>query len=752
MRRTVAIPPPGKDDPALPGSDCCYVSFPTAGHLQPDGRDLRVAVAGKPVPFKVVDIAYGGAVRLVVSIPKRAEQMHIYYGNSKAPALTETLHPRRGLWLETRRYLGGDCLTLTGIRAAWAKAAAKRDGAGPAGSVFHGHNPFGHSDNYMSRYTGYLYLPKAATVNFAVGADDIGYVLVEGREVAAKKDWGEMNRHRRYAGEAVQLAAGLHPVEVLHVEKTGQQNIAAAWWMPGMKRGQKYKAYQLIPAKSFAPLRYGRLLNHEVQGDTIGVDFSSANDGDVLLDERQLIVRYVFRDMSRPASNALQCSVLWDFGDGTTSTARDPSHVYLHEGDYTVTLALSRGQRSWKATQAIRVGPGYHRAGRRQWDSLANYHPILKDYQFAKMATQDLITAARIFEELEKPAEIIAACTPLYERRKDLADDVLVRHCLLLACHLREDEGEKGDQGKANARKSLEALRYAEHRTQDAKAKARLANEQADIYYYFLDDYENAQKHYTQALTTYGKADATQMRLAQIRLGDVYRTKGDTTAARQAYERAAQMPIGDQSAITAAARRGSFPQTVEDYLRRKTYKEALKGLDTWEWEFPTAKLDGYSSLLRAKVAMGQENRKEALKQCRELLAGNKDSEYADDILLLLSRIHQEAGQLDKAVEAVSRLLEEYPASELQERAHVRRATLNLSRAKYAEAAGEALALADANRDSEHAPQALLLAATAQMRQKKPEDATRTLERLTQQHATSPEATQAIKMLKELRRR
>lgn len=756
VRRTVGIPPAGKKEPQLPGSDCCYVAFPTASFLQPDGRDLRVAIGGKPAQFKIIDIAYGGFVRLLAAVPKQAQQMHVYYGNPTASKVPDNWTPRRGLWIETRRYLGGECRTLSGIRQAWAKAAGQRDGAGPAGNVYHGHNPFGPSDNYLTRYTGYFHLPKTATVNFSVGADEIGYIVVEGREVAAKKNWGPMNRRRRYAGEAIRLDAGLHPIQVYHVERAGPQNIAAAWWMQGMKRGQKYKHYQIIPAKAFAPLRHGRLLSYEVQGQALGADFSHSNDGDVPLDVpglgRRVLTRYVFRDLSRPATRALQCSPLWDFGDGTTSTARDPSHVYLKPGEYTVTLTLRRGQRSWQVAQKIKVGPGYHRAARRQWDRLRNYYPIVKDYQFDKMATAEIITAARIFEELEKPEEIIAACRVLYERRKDLDGAALVRHCLLLGRHLREDEGEDGDEGEANARKAVEIFTYAERHTDDIKAKARLANEKGDVYYYFLNDLAAAQKEYTKTLTTYAKATDNQVRLAQIRLGDVYRTKGDAAAARRAYERATGLPTGNISEAVSAARRGSFPRTVEDYLRRKLLKEALKELGHWEWEFPLARLDGYSSLLRAKVALAQDNRKEAIKQSEELLRVNKDSEYADDILLFLTALHQRAGQLDKALAAASRLLDEHPASELQELAHLKRVVIHLARAKYAEAAAEALALADANEDSENAPKALLLAATAQLRNKKRDAAVQTLERLSQKYATSAEATQAIKMLKELRRR
>jgi len=34
-------------------------------------------------------------------------------------------------------------------------------------------------------------------------------------------------------------------------------------------------------------------------------------------------------------------SWLWDFGDGTTSTTRNPTHIYNRAGRYTVTLTVT---------------------------------------------------------------------------------------------------------------------------------------------------------------------------------------------------------------------------------------------------------------------------------------------------------------------------------------------------------------------------------------------------------------------------
>ena len=764
VRRTVGIPATDPKQPAMRDVDCVYVAFPTAEFLQPDGADLRVAVDGKAAPFKIVDIGYGGYVRLVAGIPEKADRLHVYYGNPAAKAPASDWEPRRGAWLETRQFRGGECRTLQEAREAWAKSGP-RFGAGPVGEIFQGYNPFGPSDNFMSLYKGWLVLDKDATATLAVVADDLGFLLVEDKLVASKTEWGEMPHGKQFSGEPMTLSKGIHPITLCHVQRGGSTAAGAAWWMPGMKRGEKFLHFQIIPAAAYAPLRYGTLLDYEVRGQPLSADFSYANDGDAVLDDGRMIVRFAFRDMSRPAPRALQCQPLWDFGDGVTSTTRDPSHVYMRPGEYAVALTLQSKGGEYKVRQKIRVGPGYERATRAKWDKLEDYLPILQEYQFEKMATEDLLVAARAFEQLEDTAGIIAACGVLFKRPAQLDDAAFVHHCLLLGRHLRdfkpkdekpEDKPEasatvgSSNRAKARAEEAVRVFAAAEQRTKDVRSKARLANEKGDVYYWYLNDLEKAEQEYTKALKTYATPGDAQVRLAQMRIGDLYRTKGDCQAALSAYQSAAAMPIHTRAEGVEAARRGSFPRTVEDYIARKLFKEAHEALDEWDWEFPTDKLAGYSSFLRARLALAEGNKKEAQKQAEELIRGNKESEYADDLLLFLTNFYVGEGQLDRALETAARLLKDYPASDLQEEAHLKRADILFQQGKFGEAAKEALDTAKGNEDSANAPKALLLAATAQARQKKAEDAIKTLERLLQKYPTTEQATAGLKMLKELR--
>lgn len=51
----------------------------------------------------------------------------------------------------------------------------------------------------------------------------------------------------------------------------------------------------------------------------------------------------------------------WDFGDGTTSAARNPQHVYAHGGSFNVTLTVTNGKGSSSTTRVVVVPGGVGR-------------------------------------------------------------------------------------------------------------------------------------------------------------------------------------------------------------------------------------------------------------------------------------------------------------------------------------------------------------------------------------------------------
>lgn len=49
-------------------------------------------------------------------------------------------------------------------------------------------------------------------------------------------------------------------------------------------------------------------------------------------------------------------SYKWDFGDGTTSEEESPNHIFTESGEYTITLFATKGKKTNKNEQRIKVG------------------------------------------------------------------------------------------------------------------------------------------------------------------------------------------------------------------------------------------------------------------------------------------------------------------------------------------------------------------------------------------------------------
>lgn len=85
------------------------------------------------------------------------------------------------------------------------------------------------------------------------------------------------------------------------------------------------------------------------EGCTASIDFVIGNDGAITAPSINTDVSDLTVDFSFDTSILTDVnSILWDFGDGTTSTDTLPSHTYAAEGTYTVTLTLN----------SIECGPG----------------------------------------------------------------------------------------------------------------------------------------------------------------------------------------------------------------------------------------------------------------------------------------------------------------------------------------------------------------------------------------------------------
>ncbi len=82
-------------------------------------------------------------------------------------------------------------------------------------------------------------------------------------------------------------------------------------------------------------------------------------------------------------------SYLWDFGDGTTSTEQNPSHMYAMDGTYTITLTLENGCSSSTATQILAVSGSNAPQAAFSFDTGSGCAPLEVQFTDASSANPD---------------------------------------------------------------------------------------------------------------------------------------------------------------------------------------------------------------------------------------------------------------------------------------------------------------------------------------------------------------------------
>jgi len=646
-RRRVRIP---KSTANYGRKRTAVIDFATGGFALRDGRDIRVYARGRPTAHCVLWHGPGSTLRVAFQTLPTVYVYDIYYGNPEAPDPPEWW-PKHGLLLETRRYNGGSLADLSQMRKT-VKRSGDVYGRNFVPNVFHGGNLFGPSDKYLSTYKGQLWIDQAGKYTFATASDDGSLIVVDNR-VVARKPPGGATPDARFHGAPVKLIAGFHSFAYYHVDTTGPQCAVAAWKPPGGK-------FHVIPPHAFVQPAYATTIGLTIRGLDVAPDIQAINAGEVIFKGKQM-VRISFKDRT-PGRISLLCQPTWTFGDGTSSNFRNPDHVYFTRGTYPVTFELKYKGKVCKVTHQLVITPAWERQFIPSKDRLNRYFKIIMGYQFDKMKLWPLCRAVDVLEEFGDKESLVAAGRAILAKQEKLTPEQLLRYSIILGKAIRDHEGEYDE--------AMSIFREAEKKLEAPDAKAKLAVEAGDVLFYFKHDPEGALEEYRRVLRDFAGAEIAARRVAQIRVGDIYRHKGEYEPARNAYRKANEMKAAlrmhDRPLDSETVHLGAIAQSIEDYTRRKNFAQAQKLLDWWEWEHPEQKLIGYSSLLRARLAVAREQHYEAINQAYDMVKVNPRCTYAAELLLLAARAQLKVKEFDDAVKSATRIVEEYPDSPLQQ--------------------------------------------------------------------------------------
>jgi len=695
------------------------------GLLSPDGKNLVVVTKNRKLAAtRILQQGPGDFCRVAFETVAGQTSYDLLYGGD--PPDAAEIPPRTntdGLLLETRRYKPCTVGDLASVRAAF-------DSAEPIGSdyvdaVHHSSNPFSLSVGpFLSKYSGTLHIAAPGTFGFLVSAQDACFLLVDGKEVISRQ--GILRRATPGTRKDIRLTAGPHKFEYYHVTARDTTQMVAAWEIAPSDDKPKPAA---IPGEVFRIAAIGRAQAGPValRDEPSAPDFLISIGGDVPLpdNERPLVgVQFVV-----PKSLPPTARLRWQFGDGQTSTERNPVHVYLQPGLYPVTLALERSRtRAVSITNRIAVDrPQLFRPKDEQLHTLDQYLPVLDTYDPATLPAPALLqyVAAYLAKSDQIQAEIdelkAAETAALAEQQNLLSESV----------HLRET---------GTAVEAVSVAAEAKERAADARKLAAEAAAMAPKVRAVLEKLSPV------GLAAFSDAspatgDEELLQLARL-VGPVIRDRlGDSPAALTLWKAAA-------GKVTRAEIKAECQTVAADIATNDTVRldEAKTLLDEATKHLQNVRTgNAAAALARVRgdydAATGQtESARKAYAQAEAILGRTRAHTERTAWQGARSRSTEEflaSGQLDRAIGEIRLWQREFPSEKVAGYLTFLHARYWADREMYPQAISLAEQLLTVNAASPYADQLLLLAARCEGKRGRPDAALAYLKSILADYPGSP---------------
>ncbi len=635
----------------VPSGDVGVLEFLSSDRLKEDLSDLRVVGAsGTPVAHRVLRRQPGDDLLRVAFTPRAGDRRYaVYLSNPRAKPRTRG--PReakltRGLLLETFELPDGSPDNLRAMRDILRRAEASPFGSDYVPNIFHGHNMFGRSERYVSRYTGTLLCPRSGRYLFATTSDDASFLLVDGKLVVQWPGWhGAVGDARHRA--TVSLSSGAHEFEYLHAQNTDVAAAVAAWQPPGAKKVVP------IPPTAFGPVARGKFAGIERLGGKPAPHFEAEVVGECWYEGRHAYrVRLMDRTGGAPDARRIE----WDFGDGLRGGGAQAEHIYLRDGVFTVTMTVKAGGRSEAVKNRVHVERIWAKQPWIKPDPTAASAKVVRGYDLSKLDGRSLESAALLMKAAGAEADEARVLTAVVSRPAEMTEQVYFEAVLFLARRWRENAADRP--------RAMRLLAQAEtHLAGNVKLRARIWRETGDVLFYYAHDLDRALGEYDKVVGRYAdRLEDHIVRITKIRIGDIHRKKGDFAKAHANYTDAARFRLDDRKGappIKPSVRKGLLLQAAEAHLAGRDAERALSALDVLEWEFPLEKLRGHSTVLRAKAELARKNPAEALVQVDDLVRAAPHSNHAAEALFMAAEVERSLGRTAEAVRRYEKLVADY---------------------------------------------------------------------------------------------
>jgi tetratricopeptide (TPR) repeat protein len=290
-------------------------------------------------------------------------------------------------------------------------------------------------------------------------------------------------------------------------------------------------------------------------------------------------------------------------------------------------------------------------------DALADYLARIRVYDFASLKPDSIVRAMAVFDTRPKfAAAYLKAGHALVATSQPVDDGLLMTHFHDSAERLRDS----GPDGPAAA---VEEYQSAGRRAKAPFTRATMSVWAGRVQFHSLGDDRKAELSFRDALKFADWGADRSIKAAWIGLGDVFRRRGDSIKAMEAY-RTGEAMLKTESVNQAAVEVGSLARTVEYYIRQGDYELARKHLDEWDWQFPTHKLQGYSTLMWVKFYQAQKLHRQAIGEAADLVAASEQSNYAPQLLIAAAESWLALGDKAKAKQLLEQVVAVYKDSPL----------------------------------------------------------------------------------------
>jgi len=569
--------------------------------------------------------------------------------------------PQAGVFLETFRKGPGNANDWEAMRQMMNRSEFAF-GAGYRPRIYDGFNPFGEPDNFVSVYRAWFRAPRAGRYTFATISDDASFLWVGDRMVCEWPGYhtAPAGQRGQFNGE-IELTAGIHELRYYHVDFRQSQAMVAAWKPPGAR------AIEIMPAAAFVPIASCYVDELEDGKSPLAADFRVEQVEWLELEDFTYLL-YRFHDASN-APGAQVASREWKFSDGTTYTGSPVEKLFLHKGQGRVTLTVKDAAgRQAQTTRPLELFAIDKMERSDLYDLTFVFLKALNEMPLDQLKTNDILAAAYLLRDQRRLNEASKLYRDFLERRlaKEKKLDVeILRHIVEIAT-----------EGHGTVEETESFLMKLLGRLD------RQAPERAEVYFLLGRLQLDQMRAPDRALTSLQSArlalpatgDRTAERNIWIAIGDAHRARARVPEAREAYLQAEAIPLAQERRFDYDV--SSYALTAEAHIRQGHLDEADAILGAWERKFPTERLVGYSSILKARVLAARDRRQQAAQEIETFLATKPQGVFLQNALLELGDIYAKMGRNRQAVEAYERLLREFEAQETREEVEKKLRQLN----------------------------------------------------------------------------